>query len=43
MTKPHNSVSGLTLGSLFSGPGGFELVGLLSGIVVFVKYSEEEE
>ena len=33
MTKPHNAVSGLTLGSLFSGSGGFELAGLLSGIV----------
>lgn len=42
MTKPHNSVSGLTPGSLFFGSGGFELGGLLSGIVVFVKYSEEE-
>lgn len=25
MTKPHNSVSGLTPGSLFFGSGGFEL------------------
>ena len=33
MSKPHNAVSGLTLGSLFSGSGGFELAGLLSGIV----------
>lgn len=43
MAKPHNSVSGLTLGGLFPGSGGFELAGLLSGIVVFVKYKEEEE
>ena len=33
MSKPNNAVSGLTLGSLFSGSGGFELAGLLSGIV----------
>lgn len=33
MTKPHNAVSGLTLGSLFDGSGGFPLAGLLSGIV----------
>lgn len=33
MSNPHNAVSGLTLGSLFDGSGGFPLAGLLSGIV----------
>ena len=32
MNQEHNRISGLTLGSLFSGSGGFELAGLLSGI-----------
>ena len=37
MTQPNNAVSGLTLGSLFDGSGGFPLAGLLSGIVQHAK------
>lgn len=33
MSQPNNDVSGLTLGSLFDGSGGFPLAGLLFGIV----------